>query len=150
MKLEKLAYFFILFLLMVALYFVLQNADSIDGVEPVDAYIVPEVEQIPKPEPTKMICEATAYTMEQGSGTGLTSTGTIPQAGRTIATDHSVLPPGTEVMIDGEGPYIVEDSGGDMRGNRIDIFMGHGQEAIDRALSFGRRTVEVEIKEVME
>jgi len=137
----------IILLLIIAMLVTLHYADQIDETPTATTQdiIVPDEPEIPSPEPTKMIAEATAYTMEQGSGTGLTSTGTVPMAGRTIATDHSVIPPGTEVLIDGEGPYIVEDQGGDIRGNRIDIYFGEGPAAVSRAFEFGRREVEVTI-----
>lgn len=71
-----------------------------------------------------------------------TSTGTIPQQGRTIAVDPSVIPLGSEVVINGHS-YIAEDTGGGIKGNRIDIFFSSHQEA----LNWGRQTLEVMIFE---
>lgn len=51
-----------------------------------------------------------------------TSTGAIATEGRTIAVDPSVIPYGTEVLIDGH-VYIAEDCGGAVKGNVIDIFV---------------------------
>ena len=70
-----------------------------------------------------------------------TASGTIPTAGRTIATDTSVIPFGTIVLINGH-EYIAEDRGGAIVGNIIDIFFDCHQEA----LTFGRQTAEVFIK----
>lgn len=68
----------------------------------------------------------------------VTATGTTPTEGRTIAVDPSVIPYGTEVMINGN-TYIAEDTGGVIKGNRIDIcFASH-----DEALQFGRQIAEV-------
>lgn len=68
----------------------------------------------------------------------VTATGTTPIEGRTIAVDPSVIPYGTEVMINGN-TYIAEDTGGAIKGNRIDIcFASH-----DEALQFGRQVAEV-------
>lgn len=68
----------------------------------------------------------------------VTATGTTPTEGRTIAVDPSVIPYGTEVVINGN-TYIAEDTGGAIKGNRIDIcFASH-----DEALQFGKQTAEV-------
>ena len=59
-----------------------------------------------------------------------TRSGTIPEEGRTIAADWSVLPEGSEVIICGH-PYIVEDTGGAIKGNRIDIYFESHEEALE-------------------
>lgn len=71
-------------------------------------------------------------------GHNLTATGTTPAEGRTIAADPSVLPYGTQVVIDGV-VYTVEDCGSGVSGNHIDIFCA----THDSALAFGRRTAKV-------
>lgn len=67
---------------------------------------------------------------------GYTASGTVPQAGRTIAA-----PPeyefGAEIEIEGI-VYIVEDRGGDIKGNKIDIYFDTHAEA----LRFGRQSLE--------
>jgi 3D (Asp-Asp-Asp) domain-containing protein len=85
-----------------------------------------------------LVMEATAYC----HGTR-TATGTKPTPGRTVAADPSILPYGTELIIDGVPGYVVEDCGGDIRGARLDIFV----EDYATAINFGRRTVEVRILE---
>lgn len=72
-----------------------------------------------------------------------TSSGTIPTAGRTIATDPSVIPTGYKVVIDGH-TYIAEDTGGGIKGNRIDIYFDTHQEA----LNWGVQTKEVKVYEL--
>lgn len=67
-----------------------------------------------------------------------TSSGTIPEEGRTIAADWSVLPEGSEVIIDGH-TYIVEDRGRAVKGNSIDIFF----ESHEAAVEFGVQEVEL-------
>ena len=52
-----------------------------------------------------------------------------------IAADTSVLPFGTKVWIEGLGVFVVEDTGGDIKGNRIDIYMND----LDEAVKFGRQ-----------
>lgn len=92
-----------------------------------------------------MFFEATAYTLEDGNGDGLTATMVRPQVGRTIAVDPAIIPYGSKVIVDGH-TYVAEDTGGDIRGNRIDIYFGEGPEAYERAMEFGRQWVEVQIK----
>ena len=69
---------------------------------------------------------------------GITASGTKATAGRTIAADPDVLPMGSTVIIDGH-TYTVEDVGGAIKGNRIDIFMNSHEEAIKA----GVKTAEV-------
>lgn len=67
-----------------------------------------------------------------------TSSGTTPEEGRTISADWDVLPKGSEVVINGH-PYIVEDTGGAIKGHRIDIYF----ESHEAALEFGVQEVDV-------
>ena len=59
-----------------------------------------------------------------------THAGTIPEEGRTIAADWDVLPKGSEVVINGH-PYIVEDTGGAIKGHRIDIYFESHEAAVE-------------------
>lgn len=59
-----------------------------------------------------------------------TATNTRPKEGRTIAVDRNVIPMGSTVYIEGFGYYIAEDTGGAIRGNKIDIFMMDYKKAI--------------------
>lgn len=68
--------------------------------------------------------------------TGITASGTKATAGRTVAMSGS-YPFGTKVEIKGMGTYVVEDRGGAIKGNKIDIYFDSHQEA----LNFGRKTV---------
>ena len=72
---------------------------------------------------------------------GITASGHIAQEGITVAADTSLLPYGTEIMIDGE-EYTVQDCGGAINGNRIDIFFADH----DTALSYGRQIHEVFVR----
>ncbi|MCL2354324.1 MAG: G5 domain-containing protein [Oscillospiraceae bacterium] len=74
-----------------------------------------------------------------GSGRGITASGTRATANRTIAADPR-FPFGTQMRINGV-IYTVEDRGGAVRGNVLDIYKGCHQTA----LRWGRRTVYVEI-----
>jgi 3D (Asp-Asp-Asp) domain-containing protein len=83
---------------------------------------------------------ATAYC--RGS---VTATGTRPDR-RTLAADPSVLPMGTRVQLTGlqsryNGVYTVGDTGAQIKGRRIDLYMPNCGEAI----AFGRRSVRVAV-----
>lgn len=72
---------------------------------------------------------------------GITASGHIAQEGITVAADTSLLPYETEIMIDGE-EYTVQDCGGAINGNRIDVFFADH----DTALSYGRQIHEVFVR----
>jgi 3D (Asp-Asp-Asp) domain-containing protein len=75
-----------------------------------------------------------------GKSTGKTASGTTATAGRTVAMSSSYSF-GTKIEIQGIGTYIVEDRGGAIKGNRIDIFFSNHQKALD----FGRKTVYLKV-----
>lgn len=71
-----------------------------------------------------------------GKATGRTASGTIATQGRTIAmpSNYSF---GTKIEIQGMGVYVVEDRGGAIKSNKVDIFFNSHSEA----LKFGRKKV---------
>lgn len=80
--------------------------------------------------------EATAYTR-----TGCrTATGIWPSRG-TVAVDPNVIPLGSVLYVEGYGPAVAADTGGDIKGQRVDLYMDSYEEAIQ----FGRREVQVEV-----
>ena len=95
-------------------------------------------ESPPTQQPITYTMIATAYTH-----TGYrTATGTWPSRG-TIAVDPEVIPLGTRLYVDGYGEGVAVDTGGLIKGTRIDVFM----ETKDEALLWGKRPVEVRIIE---
>ena len=78
---------------------------------------------------------------ENGNPIVYTSIGAIAKAGVTIAVDPSVIPYGTEVKIN-DRIYIAQDTGGNIKGARIDVYFDDHQEA----LHFGSQTAEVFIR----
>lgn len=71
-----------------------------------------------------------------------TASGTIATSNHTIAADTNILPFGTEVIIDGQ-VYVVEDVGGGVNGNHIDMFFDSHSEALD----FGKKIEKVYTQE---
>lgn len=106
----------------------------------------------PKKQPSKpsgeamrydFVAEVTAYTAYDAgmNGKGITASGVKARPYHTIAMSRK-YPFGTKVRIEGfDCVFVVEDRGGAITGNDIDIFMGSKQEAIN----FGRRKLEVKI-----
>lgn len=88
------------------------------------------------------VCKLTAYCMENyphicndGDSTR-TSTGATPTVGRTVAVDPSVIPYGTELIIN-EHTYIAEDCGGGIKGNnRFDILFATHREALEFGVQY--------------
>ena len=74
-----------------------------------------------------------------GKTDGVTASGTQATANRTIAAP-STFAFGTKVIMNGI-TYTVEDRGGAIQGNRIDIYMDTHQEA----LQWGVRYIDVEV-----
>lgn len=84
---------------------------------------------------------ATAYTADyestgKGPGDpyfGITATGTIAKRNNnsysSVAVDPRVIPLGTKLYIEGYGYAIAEDTGGAIKGNRIDLFFNSSSEA---------------------
>lgn len=84
---------------------------------------------------------ATAYSLR-----GRTASGK-PVARGLIAADPRVLPLGTRVRIDAgplSGEYLVADTGGAVKGRRIDIWTPTTREA----MRFGRRAVKLTVLEL--
>lgn len=86
----------------------------------------------------KLDCEATAY-----SNHSITATGRTPvrnQGGlSTIAVDPRVIPLGSKVYVEGYGYAIAADTGGAIKGNKIDIYLNSSNECNN----WGRRSVNV-------
>ncbi len=63
-------------------------------------------------------------------GNGITASGTVPTPGLTVATDWSVLPPGTWIYIADVGIRRVEDSGSAIISRRLDIAIDTHENAL--------------------
>lgn len=84
---------------------------------------------------------ATAYTATGNR----TATGVWPVRNAngvsTVAVDPNVIPLGTKLYIEGYGYAIAADTGGAIKGNKIDLYMNSNAQCIN----YGRRTVKVYI-----
>jgi 3D (Asp-Asp-Asp) domain-containing protein/LysM repeat protein len=88
--------------------------------------------------------KATAYTASCAGCSGITATGINIKANpneKVIAVDPSVIPLGSKVYVEGYGEATAADTGGAIKGNRIDIFIPSEQNAVN----FGVQQVKVTI-----
>ena len=89
-----------------------------------------------------MSMEATAYLPTDGSSAGITATGIKATYG-VVAVDPRVIPLGTKVYIPGYGVALAADTGGAIKGYKIDLCM----ETYSDCMQFGRRNVTVYVLE---
>jgi len=83
-----------------------------------------------------IVVEATGYTRYDEGCSDYTATGEYLRRG-IIAVDPSIIPMGTRVFIPGYGVAVAADTGGAIRGNKIDLAFDSRSEAF----AWGRRTV---------
>lgn len=102
----------------------------------------------PAPAPSngskEITVKATAYTASCEGCSGVTATGINLNANpnaKVISVDPSVIPLGSKVMVEGYGEAVAGDTGGAIKGNRIDIYMPSESQAIQ----FGAKEVTVKI-----
>ena len=101
------------------------------------------------PAGREITVEATAYTAnpsENGTygGRVLTAMGhdlTANPNMKVIAVDPKVIPLGSKVWVEGYGEAIAGDTGGAIKGNRIDVLVGSDSTAD----SWGRKSVKVKV-----
>ncbi|MER2108908.1 MAG: LysM peptidoglycan-binding domain-containing protein [Solibacillus sp.] len=88
--------------------------------------------------------EATAYTAYCTGCSGITANGTDIRENpnlKVIAVDPNVIRLGTKVWVEGYGEAVAADTGGAIKGNRIDVFIPNEADAYE----WGRKNVEVKI-----
>lgn len=96
-----------------------------------------------------MTMNATAYSAVNCTGCdgrGITATGINLKANpdmKVVSVDPNVIPLGTKVWVEGYGNAIAGDTGGAIKGNRIDVHVSSHSEA----LNYGMKKVKVKILE---
>lgn len=129
-------------------------SDSSDKIVAVGTKAKPQ----PKPQPVvsrsqsassssggrEITVTSTAYTANCAGCSGITATGfnlkSNPNA-KVIAVDPSVIPLGSKVYVEGYGYAIASDTGGAIKGNKIDVFFSSQSQAE----SWGRKSVKIRI-----
>ncbi|HWJ02583.1 MAG TPA: 3D domain-containing protein, partial [Verrucomicrobiae bacterium] len=84
----------------------------------------------------EIVVEASAYTFTGHN----TATGVPPRVGL-IAVDPRVIPLGTKLYVEGYGPAIAADTGGGIKGYKIDVFFN----TLKDCLNWGRKRVKIYI-----
>jgi 3D (Asp-Asp-Asp) domain-containing protein len=120
-----------------------ESAPAEEAQAPAPTESAPAVEAA-APSQKEITVEATAYTASCEGCSGITATGINllenPNQ-KVISVDPTVIPLGTKVYVEGYGEAIAGDTGGAIKGNKIDIFIPSKQEAIN----FGRKQLKVTI-----
>ncbi|WP_445683208.1 3D domain-containing protein [Solibacillus sp. FSL K6-1523] len=105
-------------------------------------------EEVEPPEPDvdskEMVVTATAYTAYCTGCSGTTAYGIDLRANpnrKVIAVDPRVIPLGTKVWVEGYGEAIAGDTGGAIKGNKIDVFI----PSYDNAMAWGVKTVKLKV-----
>ncbi|MCM2532840.1 3D domain-containing protein [Neobacillus pocheonensis] len=94
--------------------------------------------------PKEITVKATAYTASCEGCSGITATGVNIKANpdaRVIAVDPKVIPLGSKVYVEGVGEAIAADTGGAIKGNRIDVFVPSEQNAINFGVKYLKVTI---------
>jgi resuscitation-promoting factor RpfB len=92
----------------------------------------------------EMTVTATAYAASQPGNQGLTAGGYNIQKNpgmKLIAVDPRVIPLGTKVWVEGYGYAIAGDTGGAIKGNKIDVLL----PSIKEVYQWGRKQVKIKI-----
>ncbi|MFL8938722.1 Uncharacterized conserved protein YabE, contains G5 and tandem DUF348 domains [[Bacillus] enclensis] len=87
---------------------------------------------------------STAYTANCNGCSGHTATGINLKANpgaKVIAVDPSVIPLGSKVYVEGYGYAVAADTGGAIKGNKIDVFFSSQSDAY----RWGRKTIKIKI-----
>lgn len=92
----------------------------------------------------EMTVTATAYTAYCEGCTGTTAYGIDLRANpdqKVIAVDPRIIPLGTKVWVEGYGEAIAGDTGGAIKGNKIDVFI----PSYDHAIAWGVKEVKIKV-----
>jgi 3D (Asp-Asp-Asp) domain-containing protein len=92
----------------------------------------------------ELTVEATAYTASCEGCSGVTATGINLKDNpdkKVISVDPNVIPLGSKVHVEGYGYATAADTGGAIKGNKIDVFIPSKEQAND----WGRRSVNVKV-----
>lgn len=98
-----------------------------------------------KPNGKELYVTATAYTPNCSGCSGVTATGINVKANpnmKLIAVDPSVIPLGSRVWVEGYGEAIAADTGGAIKGHKIDVLMSSDAAA----RQWGRKTVKIIVR----
>lgn len=105
---------------------------------------VSSAKEEPESYGAEMTVTATAYTAYCAGCSGTTAYGIDLRANpnqKVIAVDPRVIPLGTRVWVEGYGEAIAGDTGGAIKGNKIDVFI----PSHDNAIAWGVKEVKLRV-----
>lgn len=127
-----------------------QTEQQTTPTQPTEVSKEPATEEVTTQQETQpgktITVTSTGYTVESAGGSGITATGIDlnknPNA-KVISVDPKVIPLGSKVYVEGYGQAIAADTGGAIKGNKIDIYFPTKEQAIN----WGVRNVNITIQE---
>lgn len=121
-----------------------QNKQAAKSQQQTQVVPTQKTQQSAQPQGKTITVSATAYTAYCAGCSGVTANGTNLRANpnaKVIAVDPKVIPLGSRVYVEGYGEAIAADTGGAIKGNKIDVFF----PSQDSAVNWGRRTIQITI-----
>ena len=130
------------------------SPDIADGSSEAATDLTPEQAALMAEDPD-WNARASLYHAGGGGATGNDSLGCRPIAMRTIATDPRVIPRRTKVFIretvgmrlaDGtihDGYWYASDTGGAIRGQRVDLYTGNGRGSMQPVMRFNQQRLTI-------
>lgn len=120
-----------------------QHVMNVEKTSPHSTIVSKEVIEVECPEPIDTVLidlgtyQITAYCSCSkccGKSDGITASQVLARSNHTVAADSNI-PFGTKLLINGV-TYTVEDRGGAIKGNHIDIYFDTHQEAVDYGIQY--------------
>ncbi|MBB4825405.1 3D (Asp-Asp-Asp) domain-containing protein [Sporosarcina luteola] len=108
------------------------------------AAVIPTSQDEPPGEGMELIVTATAYTAYCTGCSGTTAYGIDLRSNpdqKVIAVDPSIIPLGTKVWVEGYGEAIAGDTGGAIKGHKIDVFI----PSYENAMEWGVKKVKIKV-----
>lgn len=112
--------------------------------QPINQTKTETVEVYEQQQGDEMVVTATAYTAYCEGCSGTTAYGIDLRANpnqKVIAVDPRVIPLGTKVWVEGYGEAIAGDTGGAIKGHKIDVFIPE----YENAMQWGVKTVKIKV-----
>ena len=133
---------------------VMESPERADGSDAPLIELSPEQAELMARDPD-WSARASLYHAGGGGATGNDSLGCRPIPMRTLATDPRVIPRRSRLFIretvglrlpDGtvhDGYWYASDTGGAIRGQRVDLYTGHGRRSMDPVMRFNQRRLTI-------